>query len=252
MTTYPTNVSDSQWQVIATFLNNERKRKHNLREVTNAIFYLVKSGCHWRLLPHDFPYWKVVYYYFSTWKKTSIIERMHEALVEKTRVAAGKKEEPTVGIIDSQSVKNTLVSTESCGFDGGKKIKGVKRHIITDTMGLLLAVVIHSAGVQDRVGAVQVVEKLAESWKKIVKIFADGGYTGTWIDRVKERFQIGVEIVKRTEAHVFKVLPKRWIVERTFAWIETNRRNAKFYERLEDTGVAMVQLSAIRRMLKPL
>ena len=171
-------------------------------------------------------------------------------MVEKTRVMKGRKEEPTVGIIDAQSVKNTLVSSENKGFDAGKKIKGIKRHIIVDTLGLVLAVVIKSASVQDRDGAVDVVNKLYESWKKVVKIFADGGYRGKLINTIKTKFKIELEIIKRDELHTFTILPKRWIVERTFAWIDTNRRNSKNYERLNNTSLAMVHLSAIRIMLK--
>ncbi len=201
------------------------------------------------MLPVDFPGWKLVYYYFSTWKKASIIEQIHEGLVEKIRKYHGKNEEPSVGIIDAQSVRNTLVSSEDRGFDAGKKVKGIKRHIIVDTLGLILAVVIQSASVQDRNGGLDVVEKLVECWKKVIKIFADAGYSGTLADKIKRRFKIIFEIIKRDELHKFKVLPKRWIVERTFAWIDTNRRNAKYYERLNETGVAMVHLSAIRIML---
>ena len=249
MTNYPTNVSDSQWQIILKDLDTERNRKYDLREIVNAILYLVKTGCQWRMMPGDFAAWKTVYYYFSVWKKGEIFEVIHEALVEKVRVMEGKKEEPTVGIIDAQSVKNTLVSSEDKGFDAGKKIKGIKRHIIVDTLGLVLAVVIQSASVQDRDGAVDVVNKLCESWRKVVKIFADGGYRGQLIKTIKTKFKIELEIIKRDELHTFKVLPKRWIVERTFSWIDTNRRNSKNYERLNNTSVAMVYLSAIRIML---
>jgi putative transposase len=250
MTNYITNVSDSQWQIISKYLDTDRNRKYDLREIVNAILYLVKTGCQWRLLPGDFAPWKTVYYYFSVWKKEEFFEVIHEALVEKVRVMHGKKEEPTVGIIDAQSVKSTLVSSEDKGFDAGKKIKGIKRHIIVDTLGLVLAVVIQSASVQDRDGAVDVVNKLCESWKKVVKIFADGGYGGQLINTIKTKFKIELEIIKRNELHTFKILPKRWIVERTFSWIDTNRRNSKNYERLNNTSVAMVHLSAIRIMFK--
>ena len=209
----------------------------------------MKTGCQWRLLPGDFPKWQIVYYYFSVWKNNETIEIIHESLVEETRKQKGKSEEPSVGIIDAQSVKNTLVSSENKGFDAGKKIKGIKRHIIVDTLGLVLAVVVQSASVQDRDGAADVVNKMLGSWKKIIKIFADGGYRGQLIKTIKTTFKIELEIVKRNELHTFKILPKRWIVERTFAWIDTNRRNSKNYERFNNTSVAMVHLSAIRIML---
>jgi len=163
MTNYPTNVSNSQWQIISNFLDVERNRKYELREIVNAILYLVKTGCQWRMLPADFPKWPLVYYYFSTWQKNGIWEQVHESLVEKIRRKHGKNEEPSVGIIDAQSIKSTLVSSEDKGFDAGKKVKGIKRHIIVDTLGLILAVVIQSASVQDRDGAASVVEKLTES-----------------------------------------------------------------------------------------
>lgn len=249
MTNYPTNLSNSQWQIISKFLDVERRRKYDLREIVNAILYVVKTGCQWRMLPGDFAKWEIVYYYFSSWKANGTWGHIHESLVEMIRVKQGRNEEPSVGIIDAQSVKSTLVSSQDKGFDAGKNIKGIKRHIIVDTLGLILAVVIQSASVQDRDGATEVIDKLLESWKKIIKIFADGGYRGRLIKTIKTKFNIELEIIKRDELHSFKILPKRWIVERTFAWIDTNRRNSKNYERLNNTSVAMVHLSAIRIML---
>lgn len=249
MTSYPTNVSDSQWQYISKFLDTARSRKYELREIVNAILYVVKSGCQWRMLPGDFAPWKLVYYYFDTWKKNEIFELIHSCLVEDTRLKHGKKEQPTVGIIDAQSVKSTLVSSESKGFDAGKRIKGIKRHIIVDTLGMILAVVVQGASVQDRNGAMDVIDKLFETWNRVIKIFADYGYRGTLVEKVKVKFRAVFEVIKRTELHAFKILPKRWIVERTFAWIDTNRRAAKNYERLNDTSVAIIHLSAIRIML---
>jgi len=130
MTSYPTNVSNSQWQIISKYLDVERNRKYELREIVNAILYLVKTGCQWRMLPGDFPQWTIVYYYFSVWKQNGMLEEIHECLVEKIRKQGNKKEEPSVGIIDAQSVKSTLVSSQDKGFDAGKKIKGIKRHIM--------------------------------------------------------------------------------------------------------------------------
>ena len=163
MTNYPTNISDSQWQVISKLLDAKRNRKYELREIVNAMLYIVKTGCQWRMLPVDFPSWKLIYYYFDTWKKNGVFDVIHDSLVEKIRLKHGKKEQPTVGIIDAQSVKSTLVSSEDKGFDAGKKIKGIKRHIIVDTLGLVLAIVIQSASVQDRDGAIPVINKLFES-----------------------------------------------------------------------------------------
>lgn len=250
MTNYPTNVSNSQWQVIEKFLDTSRKRKYDLREIINAILYLVKTGCQWRMLPKDFPRWQLVYYYFCKWNQNGTIEQIHESLIEKIRVKAGKKEEPTVGIIDAQSIRTTCVSSQSSGFDAGKKIKGRKRHIVVDTLGLILYAVVHSAAIQDRDGAKIVLAALKERWKKIITIIADGGYRGSLIDYVKQVLGYTLEIIKRDELHQFKVLPKRWIVERTFAWIDTNRRNSKDYERLTANSQAILHLSSIRINLK--
>lgn len=249
MTNYPSNVSDSQWAIVSKNFDLARSRKYELREIWNGIFYIVKTGCQWRMLPGDFPQWKIVYYYFSVWKNKGILEDFHNSLVEKIRKKANKNEDPSVGIIDAQSVKNTLVSSEDRGFDAGKKIKGIKRHIIVDTLGLILAIVIQSASVQDRDGAPSTIEKMKDRWIRVIKIFADGGYRGQLIDKIKQAFCIDIEIIKRNEISTFKILPKRWIVERTFAWIDTNRRNSKNYERLNQTSVAMIHLSAIRIML---
>ncbi len=253
MKKYPTDLIDSQWQVIKVLLNTERKRRHDLRQIVNAIFYLVKTGCQWRMLPVDYPKWQIVYYYFNRWKHGRVIERIQCLLVKKIRIKQGKKEQPTVGIIDAQSVKSTLVSSHSnTGYDGGKKIKGIKRHIIVDTLGLLLCVVAHSAGVADRKGASYVLAKLGKRWDKIQKIFADGGYPLPGRANEKNQMLCGyaMEVIKRSELNTFKVIPKRWIVERTFAWNETNRRNAKSYERLSNTVEVITQLSALRLMLK--
>lgn len=147
MTNYPSNLSDGQWQVMSKYFDSQRRRRYELREIVNAILYLVKTGCQWRMLPKDFAPWQLVYYYFNTWKKREVFELIQESLVQKTRVKQGKKEQPTVGIIDAQSVKSTLVSSESKGFDAGKRIKGIKRHLIADTLGMVLAVAIQGASV---------------------------------------------------------------------------------------------------------
>lgn len=153
MASYPTDLSDSQWQFIEPYLKDKRKRRYSYRSLLNALFYLVKTGCQWRMLPHDFPKWQTVYFYFSRWKRDGTLEHIQQTLVEKQRLKAGRKAEPTVGILDAQSTKTTLVAGEQRGFDAGKKVKGRKRHIIVDTLGLVLAVVIQSASMQDRNGA---------------------------------------------------------------------------------------------------
>lgn len=250
MTSYPSNLSSSQWQYMAKYLDVQRHRRYDLREVVNAILYLIKSGCQWRMLPSDFPKWQLVYYYFALWKRSGIFDVIMEALVEKTRRENGRAERPSVGIIDAQSVKSSLVSSQQRGFDAGKRIMGIKRHIVTDTLGLVLMVVIHSASVQDRDGAKAVMEKLKQCWKSIRILFADGGYRGKLVEWAKQLHGLSLLIIKRDKLHTFKVPPKRWIVERTFAWIDANRRSAKNYERLTETSQAVVQLAAIRIMLK--
>jgi len=248
MKKYSTDLNDLQWQIIEKIQKDKRVRKHFLRSIWNAIFYVTKSGCQWRMLPINFPPWQTVYYYFRKWKREGLIEEIHDMLVTQTRVSSGKKGTPSVGIVDSQSVKTTSVAGESRGYDAGKKTKGRKRHIIVDTMGLLLAVVVHSADIQDRDGAKMVMENLRYRYFGIVKIFADGGYAGQLIEYVKEVFNWVLEIVKRDSTD-FKILPKRWIVERTFAWFNNYRRNSKDYEYLTETSEAIIQLAMIRIML---
>jgi putative transposase len=179
---YSTDLNDLQWQVIENIQNDKRVRSHSLRSIWNAIFYITKTGCQWRMLPKDYPPWQTVYYYFSKWKKEGLIEEVHDTLVKKIRINSGKNALPTVGIMDSQSVKTTAVAGEERGYDAGKKIKGRKRHIIVDTLGLLLSVIVHSADIQDRNGARLVMESIRFKYGSIKKIFADGGYAGKLLD----------------------------------------------------------------------
>ena len=250
MKIYPSDLTDNQWQVIKDLFEQERKRKHSLRSIVNAILYITKSGCQWRMLPKDFAPWQTVYYYFRQWKLNGLLEELHDYLVEKVRIQKERNPVPSVGIIDSQSVKTVNVCQGDIGYDGGKKIKGRKRHIVVDTLGLLLAIVVHSATPHDSKAAELVFKILKNKYiNGVVKIFADGGYRGELIETARLKFDWVLEIVKRNEAHKFKILPKRWIVERTFAWISFQRRTSKDYERLTETSVAFVQLSMIRLML---
>ena len=248
MKTYPSDLTDCQWQFIEKMMNDTRKRKKSLRTVWNAILYLLVSGCQWRMLPKENGPWESIYYYYRKWKKEGFIEEVHEQLVKKVRKHAGKEESPSVGIIDSQSSKTTSTAGEEIGYDAGKKIKGRKRHVVADTMGMLMTVVVHGADKQDRQAAETVIETLKYRFPRLTKIFADGGYAGQLLECVQKKFGWFIEIVKRT-THEFKILPKRWIVERTLAWINNCRRNSKDYERLCESSVAMVQLSMIRVML---
>lgn len=250
---YPSNVNDSQWETILNILEDNRKRKFPLRNIFNAIFYLLKTGCQWRMLPREFPCWKLVYYYFTKWKRQGVFDILNEALREKVRKKYNKKELPSVGIIDSQSIKTTRSGAQSRGFDGGKKIKGRKRHIVVDTLGLLLVVVVHCANQHDSRAAYEVLKKLNENFQGLTKVFADGGYRGELADKVKSNFKFILEVIMRTDKEKnFKVLPKRWIVERTFAWFESYRRLSKDFEYQKDTAEAMIQLAMIRLMLNRL
>ena len=248
MKKYSTYLNDLQWQVIEKIQNDKRQRGHSLRIIWNAIFYITKAGCQWRMLPNDYPPWQTVYYHFRNWKRNGLIAQVHDSLAEMTRVKSGKQAQPTVGIIDSQSVKTTSVGGEFRGYDAGKKTKGRKRHIVVDTMGLIIFVIVHSADIQDRDGAKLVMDKLKENLISLVKIFADGGYAGKLVEYAAQTYKWLIEIVKRNETG-FKVLPKRWIVERTFSWINNSRRNSKDYEYLIETSEAMIRLAMVRVML---
>jgi putative transposase len=248
MKKYPTDLNDMQWQVIENIQNDKRRRGHSLRTIWNAIFYINATGCQWRLLPNDFPPWQTVYYHFSNWKRNGLIEEVHGALVALTRRNAGKNAMASVGIIDSQSVKTTAVGGECRGYDAGKKTKGRKRHIVVDTMGLIISVMVHSAQIQDRDGAKLIMDKIKQDLIYLVKIFADAGYAGKLVEYATKTYNWVVEIVRRSDTG-FKVLPKRWIVERTFSWINNSRRNSKDYEYLAETSEAMIQLAMVRVML---
>jgi len=202
------------------------------------------------MLPKDFPKWELVYYYFSKWKKDGTFEHINGVLRNKTRKKAGKKESPSVALIDSQSVKTTRSGGLGRGVDGGKKINGRKRHIVTDTMGLLLSVVVHPANQHDSKAGFNVIKTLNYRFDRLTKIFADGGYRGELIGNVKSFFGWDMEISLRIDkASNFQVLPKRWIVERTFSWFESYRRLNKDFEFSPDTSEAMIQLAMIKLML---
>jgi len=243
-TNYPTNLTDKQWQVIEKILNSQkRKRKHSLRDIFNAILYLLKTGCQWRMLPLEYPQWE---YYYSRWKEDGTFEEINEILRNMLRKQKGKSLSPSVGLIDSQSVKTTRVGGEARGYDGGKKIKGRKRHIITDTNGWLLSVVVHAANEHDSQTGFEVMETLEYRFERMKKIYADGGYRGELGDEVKQKLGWDLEITLRSDKKTeFNPLPKRWIIERTFSWLENFRRLAKDYEYTVSSSTAMIYLAFI-------
>ena len=256
-TRYPTDLTDSQWAKIENLFEN-RKRKHSLKEIMNALLYITKSGIQWRMLPKEYPKWQLIYYYFRKWTSEGLIlvlctkyevEEMHDLLRSICRQQVGKAISPSLGLIDSQSVKSSSMTQEK-GYDGGKKIQGRKRHIVTDTLGLIMAVVVHGADVQDREGAKAVIEQLRYQFPRLKNILADGGYTGGLIEWVLKGFGWTLEIVHKVVGiSGFNVLPKRWIVERTFGWFNFNRRLAKDYEMKIECSTAFVHLTMCRIML---
>lgn len=248
---YSTNLTDNQYDAILRIIRDKRKRVLSLRKIFDAIFYMLKTGCQWRMLPSDFPKWESVYYYFKKWSRDGTIEEIHEALRKRVRLKRGKKSSPSVGIIDSQSVKTTKFADAERGIDGNKKIKGRKRHIVTDTQGLLLALDVHSANQHDSKAGFNVLKQLKYRFERMEKIYADGGYRGKLVEQVKLELGYQMEITLRTDkSTTFKPLPKRWVVERSFAWLEDFRRLAKDYERTIVSSINMTYLAFIKLMLK--
>ena len=229
-------------------VNPGRPPKHPKREIVNAILYHVRAGGSWRMLPKDFPPWETVYGYFRDWRKDGTLDRVHDALREQVRVTQeARNPAPSAGIVDSQSVKGAdTVGAESRGYDAGKKINGRKRHIVVDTVGLLLVVMVTAASVQDRDGA-------RPTFKRLHAALADGGYSGQLIAVAKAAWGIVVEVVKKPAGQVgFAVIPRRWVVERTFSWLLRWRRLVRDYERLPENHEAMVKWAMIGLMLNRL
>lgn len=253
---YLTDLSDQQWKLLETMLPPPeqlgRKRRVSLREIINALCYLARSGCQWRLLPEGFPKWQTVYYYFRKWRETEWFIVLNQYLRKSIRRESGKQADPSAAIIDSQSVK-TDEQADSRGFDAGKRVKGRKRHILVDTLGFLLIVKVLTADLQDRDGAKILFAEIKEQMPDLRLIWADGGYRGKLITWVALKCLWILEIVKRNDdLKGFQVLPKRWIVERTFSWLNRNRRLSKDYERKANSSEAWIYFSMSILMLKRL
>lgn len=253
---YPTDLSDKQWKLLETIIPPPelcgRKRSVDLREIINALCYLARAGCQWRMLPKCFPHWQTVYYYFRKWRENEFFVSLNHTLRKLVRRQTGKKEDPSAAIIDAQSVK-TDEQAESMGYDAGKKVKGRKRHILVDTLGLLLIAKVLTADIQDRDGARILFSAIKEQMPRLQLIWADGGYRGKLIKWVAIRCLWILETVKRNDdLKVFQVLPKRWIVERTFSWLNRNRRLSKDYERKASSSEAWIYFSMSILMLKRL
>lgn len=248
---YPSDMKDKQWRFIKPLLPPEADNQQNsVRQIVDAIFYVNKTGCQWRAMPHEYPPWSSVYYHFAKWSEEGTLEAINTALCKMDRRKRGRKETPTGALIDSQSVKTAKEASE-VGFDGGKKINGHKRHSLTDTLGNMLNVVVSAANVSDMAGAKLVIKKILDTFPTIEKIWADGAYQGSLVEWVRQTLDAVLEIVKREPGQKgFKVQPKRWVVERTFAWLGNYRRLSKDYERLSRTSEGMIYLASIKTMLK--
>ncbi|RYH05518.1 MAG: IS5 family transposase [Alphaproteobacteria bacterium] len=258
---YPSDLTDEEWAIIAPLIPDAKrggnKRTIDTRAVLDGVMYILSTGCQWAALPKDLPPRSTVNDYLRRWDEDRTLDRIHHALYVLCREHAGRDASPTAAIIDSQSVKGAekggSVSTPS-GYDAGKKIKGKKRHVLVDTQGLLMQAIIHAADIQDRDGGVLLMGSLFGLYPFLLKLYADGGYQGATFQaglRTTCR-QINIEIVKRSELRRFVVLPKRWIVERTIAWLNRCRRLAKDWECLNRRALAFLRLASVRRMLRRL
>lgn len=248
---YASNLSDAEWLMLSFFLpppcHLGRPRQVDLRAVINAILYILSTGCQWRALPKDFPPPSTVQYYFYEWRDRRIWRRIHLALVRHARMAEGRKTSPSAGIIDSQSVKTTE-SGGLRGFDAAKRVKGRKRHLVTDTQGFPLTLQVHAANIQDNHGAVPLLIALRRTFPKLRHIFADRVYRGQkLLDALAGTGPWTIEIIARSQSiGTFKAEPKRWVIERTFAWLGRNRRLAKDFETSIASAEAWLFLASIR------
>ncbi len=282
---YPSDLSDEEWGLLEAHLPAPKRcgrpRLHSPRQIVDAVFYVVKSGCQWRMLPRDFPPWKTVFHYFRAWRLDGTWERMNRALRRRLRERLGREPEPSAGIVDAQSVKTTGVGGEQRGFDGGKKVRGRKRHLLVDTEGLLVEDRVHSAKVPDQDEIRLLLGRARDRLPRLPRLWVDAGYRGRGKEWVEKALGLSVEVVHRTPKPTpektamiwaeewskegwqidlqrllpqrgFEVLPRRWVVERTFSWLSQNRRTSKDYERLCATGEAFIYVAMSRLMVRRL
>jgi putative transposase len=285
MSIYLTDLSDAEWSCLGFLLppprTGGRPKSHSPRAILDAIFYVLRSGCSWRLLPRDFPPWKTVYHYFRQWRLDGTFERLNAALRERLRIRSGRNAQPSAAIVDSQSAKTTGVGGEARGYDGGKKIRGRKRHLLVDTEGFVLKAKVHSAKIPDQDGLRLLLESAGTAVSELKHLWLDAGYEGRGKRWAEEILGLSVEVVRKppkpTPEKVariwaqelakegekidwqrlmplrgFRVLPRRWVVERTFSWLGQNRRMSKDYERLCASAEAFVYVAMIRLMVRRL
>ncbi len=255
---YPTDISDEQWQLLEPLIPEPkpggRPRTIDMREVINALFYILAAGCAWRLLPHEFPAWPTVYYYFRCWNQDGTWISINDHLREWIRISELRMASPSAASLDSQSVKTGGLIEDDIGYDGAKQIKGRKRHQLVDTLGLLILVVVTAANVTEYDGARAILHQLQakrEQFPRLVRIWVDGGYRGEdFMKWVMDAFRWVWEVIKRSDdTKGFVLLPKRWVVERTFGWMIWNRRLSKEYERLTQTSESFIYIASIKLML---
>lgn len=254
---FETDLTDAQWEYLKPMLAKPKKLGRpptDRRVVLDAIFYVLKGGVGWRLLPQNFPPWKTVYHVFRAWSRDGTWAALNDALRVCVRVDAGRNAQPSAAIVDSQSVKSDGHGG-TVGYDAGKKIKGRKRHLLVDTLGLVLGVVVTPADCPERAGAQQVLHQVGDWFKGLRRLWVDGGYTGeAFAQWVRDHWpKLEVEVVKRSDINAgFTVLPRRWIVERTFGWLMRHRRLARDYERTEASAESWIHLAMIRIQLRRL